>query len=84
MLFLGSLRIPKGFVSIMASDNNDRSKELTTTEAAAYCDYSLGYFYARVSEIPHRKERKRNFFTIAALDEFKAAQSVEHIPEPAA
>ena len=69
----------------MASDNNSRSKELSTTEAAAYCGYSLGYFYARVSEIPHRKERKRNYFTIAALDEFKAAQSVEYVPaEPAA
>ena len=69
----------------MASDNNSRSKELSTTEAAAYCGYSLGYFYARVSEIPHRKERNRNYFTVAALDQFVAAQSYEHIPaEPAA
>ena len=66
----------------MASDNNGRSKELSTTEAAAYCGYSLGYFYARVAEIRHRKERNRNYFTKADLDEFIEAQSTEH--EPAA
>ena len=58
--------------------------ELSTREAAAYCRYRLRTFYTRVNEIPHRKERGVLFFTIAALDEFKAAQSVEHIPEPAA
>ncbi len=67
----------------MASDNNSRSKELSTTEAAAYCGYSLGYFYARVAEIPHRKERNRNYFTTGALDEFIAAQSTEHVPAEA-
>ena len=70
----------------MASDNNRRDRELSTSEAAAYCGYSLGYFYARVAEIPHRKERNRNYFTTDALDGFIAAQSTEHIPatEPAA
>ena len=58
--------------------------ELSTGEAAAYCRYRLRTFYTRVNEIPHRKERGVLFFTIAALDELKAAQSVEHIPEPAA
>ena len=61
-----------------------RLPELSTREAAAYCRYRLRTFYTRVNEIPHRKERGVLFFTIAALDEFKAAQSVEHIPEPAA
>lgn len=54
--------------------------ELNTREAAAYCRYRLRTFYVRLHEIPHRKERGRCFFTIGALDKFKAAQSVEHVP----
>ena len=69
----------------MAKDNNKRSpQELSTTEAAAYCGYTLGSFYLKVHKIRHRKERGRLFFPIDALDEFRAAQSYEHIPEPAA
>ena len=66
----------------MASDNNGRIRDLTTTEAAAYCGYSINYFYAIVKEIRHRKERNRNYFTKTDLDAFIAAQSTEH--EPAA
>lgn len=67
-------------VGIMATDKSGCSKELDTAEAAAYCGYSVGYFYTRLGEIPHRKERNRNYFTVAALDEFIAAQSTEHVP----
>ena len=59
-----------------SNDNN----ELSATEAAAYCGYTLGSFYLRVKEIRHRKERGRLYFPIEALDEFKAAQSTEHVP----
>ena len=69
----------------MSGDHNKhRPQELSTTEAAAYCGYTIRSFYWQVHKIRHRKERGRLFFPIDALDDFRAAQSYEHIPEPAA
>ena len=77
---------PNGIVGDMASDNNGRPRELSTSEAATYCGYTLGYFYIILKQIRHRKERGRLFFPVDALDEFRASQSYEHVPveEPAA
>ena len=62
-----------------------RSRPLRAREAAAYCGYTLRSFYNRVREIRHRKERGTLYFFVKDLDEFKAAQSSEHVPvEPAA
>ncbi len=65
-------------------DNKSRPRELSTTEAAAYCGYTIHSFYLRVNEIRHRKERGRLYFSVDALDEFKAAQSTERVPAEAA
>ena len=65
----------------MASDNNNESpSELNAEQAAAYCGYTLNTFYLKVKQIRHRKERGLLYFTVASLDEFKAAQSTEHVP----
>lgn len=64
----------------MGKDNTGRSKELSSTEAAAYCGYTINYFYSIASKIRHRKERGRNHFPVDALDEFLASQSTEHLP----
>ena len=68
----------------MSLEDNSRgtAREMGTREAAAYLGYTLKTFYTKVQEIRHRKERGVLYFTNEALDEFRAAQSSEHIPKP--
>ena len=72
------LTISKGILGSMKTEDNEQ--EMGSREAAAYLGYTLGSFYTKVREIRHRKERGELFFSAEALDEFRAAQSVEHIP----
>ena len=57
-----------------------RDGELTTPEAAKYCGYAYRSFQRLYKKIPRRKERGSLYFTKAALDEFIASQSVDHVP----
>ena len=60
----------------------DNNREMGTREAAKYLGYTLSTLRNKASLIRHRKERNVLYFTAEALDEFRAAQSHEHIPEP--
>ena len=66
----------------LGDNNRVAGREMGAKEAAAYLGYTLATFYTKVRLIRHRKERGVLYFTTAALDEFREAQSSEHVPEP--